>query len=86
VTHKGTLFIDGFRSRRIHRDEDRRHRSNEVGISRSHTAQASGRMGHAHFSLGSPLSLFLLSKVLFRGKTGSRKVSGNLDSVWVPVS
>jgi hypothetical protein len=31
VTRRSTLFIDGFRSRQIHRDEDRWHRSNKVG-------------------------------------------------------
>jgi hypothetical protein len=86
ATHGGTLFIDGFRSKRIHRDKDRRHRSNEVGMGRPHVAQVSGRVGHGRFLLGPPLLHFLLSEVLFHGKTGSRKVSGNLDSVWVPKS
>jgi hypothetical protein len=39
-------------------------------------------VGHARFSLGPPLLHFLLSKVLFHGKTGPCKVSGNLDFVW----
>jgi hypothetical protein len=81
VTRRGTLFIVGFRSRCIQRDKDRRHRSNEVRTSRPHVAQAFGHVGHARFSLGPPLLHFLLSKVLFHGKTGSPKVSGNLDSV-----
>jgi hypothetical protein len=37
-------------------------------------------MGHARFLLGPPLMHFLLSEVLFLGKTGSCKISGNLDS------
>jgi hypothetical protein len=86
ATRRGTLFIDDFRSRHIQRDADRRHQSNKVRTSRPHVAQASGRMGHGYFSLGPPLLHFLLSEVLFRGKTGSPKVSGNLDSVLVPES
>jgi hypothetical protein len=86
ATRRGTLFIDGFRSRRIHRDKDRRHQSNEVGTGRPHVAQTSGHVGHACFLLGPPLLHFLLSEVLFREKTGPRKVSGNLDFVWVPES
>jgi hypothetical protein len=80
ATRRGTLYIVSFRSRRIQRDEDRWHQSNEVATGRPHTDQASGHMGHARFLLGPPLLHFLLSKDLFRGKTGSRKVSGNLDS------
>jgi hypothetical protein len=53
-------------------------------MGRPHVAQASGHVGHACFLLGPPLLHFLLSEVLFRGKTGSRKVSSNLDSIWVP--
>jgi hypothetical protein len=86
VTHRGTLYIVCFRSRRIQQDEDRRHRSNEMATGRPHAAQASSCVGHAHFLLGPPLLHFLLSEVLFHGKTGSHKVSGNLDSIWVPES
>jgi hypothetical protein len=86
ATRRGTLFIDGFRSRRIQQDEDRRHRSNEGGTSMNHAAKESGCVGLAHLALVPPLLHFLLSEVLFRGKTHSPKVSGNLDSVWVPES
>jgi hypothetical protein len=55
-------------------------------MGRPHVAQASGRVGHARFLLGPPLLHFLLSKVLFHGKTDSRKVLGYLDTVWVPKS
>jgi hypothetical protein len=55
-------------------------------MGRTHAVQASSLVGHACFLLGPPLLHFLLSKVLFRGKTGSRKVLGNLDSIWVPKS
>jgi hypothetical protein len=37
-------------------------------------------MGYARLALVAPLLHFLFSKVLFRGKTGSGKVLGNLDS------
>jgi hypothetical protein len=86
VTRRGTLSIDGFRSRRIQRDEERRHRSNKGGTSMPHTARESGCMGLACLALVPPLLHFLLSEVLFHGKTGSPKVLGNLDSVWVPES
>jgi hypothetical protein len=86
VTHRGNLFIDGFRSRPIQRDEDPRHRSNEEGTSMPHAARESDRVGLARLALVPPLLHFLLSEVLFRGKTRSPKVSGNLDSVWVPES
>jgi hypothetical protein len=49
-----------------------------------HAAKESGRMGHARLALVAPLLHFFCSKVLFHGKTSSHKVSGNLDSVWVP--
>jgi hypothetical protein len=39
ATRRGTLFIDGFRSRRIKRDEDRWHRSNEGGTGKPHMAR-----------------------------------------------
>jgi hypothetical protein len=80
TTRRGTLFIDGFRSRRIHRDEDRRYQSNEVGMGRPHAAQASGHVGHARFLLGPPLLHYLLSEFLFCEKTGSRKV----QVIWTP--
>jgi hypothetical protein len=51
-----------------------------------HATKEFGHMGHAHLALVAPLLQFLRSEVLFRGKSGSRKVSGNLDSVWVPES
>jgi hypothetical protein len=51
-----------------------------------HTAKESGRVGLARLALVPTLLHFLLSEVLFRGKTHSPKVSGNLDSVWVPES
>jgi hypothetical protein len=51
-----------------------------------HAARESGRMGHARLALVALLLHFLFSEVLFREKTGSRKVSGNLESVWVPES
>jgi hypothetical protein len=86
MTHKETLFIDGFRSRRIQREKDRRHQSNKVATSRPHAARESGHVGLAHLALVAPLLHLLRSKVLFREKTGSRKVSGNLDFVWAPKS
>jgi hypothetical protein len=86
VTHRGTLYIVDFRSRRIHQDEDRWHRSNEVPTGWPHTTKESGHMGHACLALVAPLLHFLLSEVLFRGKTGSHKVLGNLVSVWVSES
>jgi hypothetical protein len=46
----------------------------------------SGHVGHACLALMAPMLHLFLSEVLFRGKTGSRKVSCNLDSVWVPES
>jgi hypothetical protein len=86
ATRRGTLFIDGFRSRWIQRDEDRRYRSNKGGTDWPHMAKESSRVGHACLAVVAPLLHFLLSEVLFCGKTGSRKVLGNLDSVWVPES
>jgi hypothetical protein len=51
ATRRGILFIDGFRSRRIQRDKDRRHRTNKGGMGRPHAAKESGRMGHARLAL-----------------------------------
>jgi hypothetical protein len=48
VTHMGTLFIVGFRSRRSHRDEVRRHRSHEGETSMPHAARESDRVGASH--------------------------------------
>jgi hypothetical protein len=48
-----------------------------------HATKESGRVGHARLALVAPLLHFLHSKVLFRGKIGSHKVLGNLDSIWV---
>jgi hypothetical protein len=45
VTRRGTLFIVGFRSRRSHRDKDRRHRSHDGGTSMPHAARESDRVG-----------------------------------------
>jgi hypothetical protein len=86
TTRRETLFIDGFMSRRIQQDEDRRHWSNEGGTGRPHAARESGHVGHARLAFVAPLLHLLHSEVLFHGKTGSRKVSGNLDSVWIPES
>jgi hypothetical protein len=86
ATRRGNLFIDGFRSRRIQLDEDQRHRSNEGGTGWPHMAKESGRVGHARLPLMAPLLHLLRSEVLFHGKTHSPKVSGNLDSIWVPES
>jgi hypothetical protein len=61
ATRRGTLFIDGFRSRRIQRDEDRRHRNNEGGTSWPHAAKESGRVGHARLALMAPLLHLLCS-------------------------
>jgi hypothetical protein len=61
VKLRGNLFIDGFRSRRIQRDEDRRYQSNEVGTGRTHMAQTSGRVGHVRLVLVAPLLHLLRS-------------------------
>jgi hypothetical protein len=58
---QGTLFIDGFRSRRIQRDEDQRHRRNKGGMGRPHVARESGRVGHACLALVAPLLHLLRS-------------------------
>jgi hypothetical protein len=61
VTRRGTLFIVGFKSRRSHRDEDRRHQSHEEATSMPHATKASGRVGLANLFLGPPLLHFLRS-------------------------
>jgi hypothetical protein len=48
ATHIGTLFIVGLRSRRSHRDEDRRHQSHEGGTGMLHVARESDRVGASH--------------------------------------
>ena len=44
-TPRGTIFIVGFRSRRRHGDEDRRHRRLEAQDRGPHAAKESGRVG-----------------------------------------
>jgi hypothetical protein len=49
ATHRGTLFIVGFRLRRSHRDEDRRYRSHEGETGMPHATRESDRVGASHF-------------------------------------
>jgi hypothetical protein len=59
VTHRGTLFIVGFRSRQSHRDEDRRHRSHEGRMSMPHAARESDRVGDSRLHpVGLLVSIF----------------------------
>jgi hypothetical protein len=48
MTRRGTLFTVGFRSRRSHRDEDRRHWSHEGEIGMPHVARESNRVAASH--------------------------------------
>ena len=59
-THRGTIFIVGFRSRRSHGDEDRRHRSLEGQVDGPHAAKESVRMGPPLLALVAPFASILL--------------------------
>jgi hypothetical protein len=60
ASRRGTLFIEGFRSRRSHRGEDRRHRSHKEGTSMPHTTRESDRVGASHLQpVGILVSIFI---------------------------
>ena len=82
--HRGSIFIDVFRSRRRHGDENGRHRRLEGQDGAPHAAKESGRVGLPLLVLGLPFLRFLGSYSFFLPKTDPRKISGDLDVVWVP--
>ena len=83
-TPRVTILIVGFRSRRRHWDEDRRHRRLEAQDRGPQAAKESGPVGPSLWALGSPFVRFLRSYALFLPKTDARKILGHLDIVWVP--
>jgi hypothetical protein len=80
ATRRGTLYIVSFRSRRIHRDEDRRHQSNDVGTGRPHATKEFGRLGHARLALVPPLFHFFAPKSWSVEKLSPTK----FQVIWTP--
>ena len=85
-TPRGTIFIVGFRSRRSHGDENRRHRSHEGKNKGSHAAKESSHVGPPISVLGLPFLRILGSYVFFLPNIGPRIILGHLDVIWVPDS
>ena len=56
---RGTIFTVGFRSRRSHGDEDRRHRSHEGEKGVPHASWYRGRVGPPHLVLVAPIASIL---------------------------
>ena len=78
-TPRGTIFIVGFRSRRRHGDEDRRHRRLEAQDRGPHATKESGRVGPPLSALESPFVRFLRSYASFLPKNDPREILGHLD-------